>query len=315
VEPIRLRIHASAAARIMRFGMALMVVLGWLALQVADVILSLMLWSEPSFPDVLVMTSPVLLAVPWILWMAAAGGVVEVHPDALVIRHRRVLRRPLTIPRSQVRRVLLDDGSATGRARFATGDPAEPLLWTDPVVRRQHADRPVVGDALLPNLAVVLEEPLVMDAARDSLTALTFGGEVAPPRRSGAARALLFAMEDLHAVRAALVGWPVEMADGAGAVPPEVAEAARRVPREAAAWVVLSALVALLTIAELYALAAASFVLVLVLVAQSVRRRQETADAARQRVRASALSPRDRATALAAIDVNLGRRSTPPPGR
>ena len=308
-------IDSSASARLLRLGTALMVVLGWAALQLADVVMSLMLWTEPNFPEVLVVTSPVLLAVPWIVWMATARGVVEVHPDSLVIRHRRVLRRPLVVPRAQVRRVLLDDGSATGRARFATGDPAEPLLWTDPVVRRQHDDRPIIGDGMLPNLAVELVTPLTMDAARDGLSAVPANCEIGPPRRRGQARALLLAMEDLDAVRRGMAGWPVETPDAARAVPPQVAEAARQVPKDAAALVALCTLTALLLAGGLHALVPFSFALSAVYVVQMVRRRQAAAESAREEVsrRSAFLSPEERATAMAAIDANLRTGSTPPP--
>ena len=159
MEHVSLEISRSGQARFLRLCFALGVVGLWLGLQLADVVLSLMLWSEPNFPEVLVYTSPVLLVVPWILRMALARGRVTVEPDRLTIRHPRVLRRDLVVPREQVARVIVDDGAATGRARFATGDPAEPLLWTDPVVTRQYADRPLIGDALLPNLALVLASP------------------------------------------------------------------------------------------------------------------------------------------------------------
>lgn len=309
-------IDSSASARVLRLGMALMVVLGWAALQLADVILSLMLWSEPNFPEVLLVTSPVLLVVPWIVWMATAQGVVEVHPDSLVIHHRRVLRRPLVVPRAQVRRVLLDDGAATGRARFATGDPAEPLLWTDPVVRRQHDDRPIIGDGLLPNVAIELATPMPMDAARDEITAVPANCEIRPPRRRGQARALLLAMEDLEAVRRGMVGWPVETPDATGAIPPQVAEAARQVPQDAAVMVVLCTVTALFLATGLHALVPFAFGLNVLYVVQMVRRRQAAAEAAREEVRSRAgvLSPQERATAMAAIDANLNTGSKPPPG-
>ena len=316
MEPARLVIDSSASARVMRLGMAVMVVLGWVALQVADVVLSVMFFSEPNFPEVALVTSPVLLAVPWIVAMASARGVVEVHPGSLVVRHRRVLRRPLVIARTDVRRILLDDGSATGRARFATGDPAEPLLWTDPVVRRQHDDRPIIGDSLLPNMAIELHTPLAMDAARDEITAVPANCEITPPRRRGRARALLLAMEDLDAVRRAMVGWPVETPDAAAVIPREVAEAARRVPQDARALVAMSAVTGLLLAAELYALAPFAFGLTMLYVVGMVRRRQAAAQSAREAVgrRSAFLSPEDRATAMAAIDANLRTGSTPPPG-
>lgn len=294
----------------MRVCAALAVVGAWLALQLADVILSLMLWSEPSFPEVLVYTSPMLLVVPWMLYMAFARGVVLVEPDRLVIRHPRVLRRDLVVPRAQVARIIVDDGAATGRARFATGDPEEPLLWTDPVVTRQRPGRPLLGDALLPNVAIVLDEPLAMEAARDVLTFVPVGCEIGPPPRADA-QALLLTMEDLEHVRAAFATWPLDRSDPTMVIPPQVAAGAAQVPRDAAGLVLLSMAGAMLLVMEQYWLLPALFLLSLVFVNDMVKRRAEAAEAAREEVFRRDMSPQDRATALAAIEANLGTRRGP----
>jgi hypothetical protein len=295
----------------MRVCAALGVVGAWLALQLADVILSLMLWSEPSFPDVLVYTSPMLLVVAWLLYLALARGTVTVEPDRLVIRHPRVLRRDLVVPREQVARIIVDDGAATGRARFATGDPAEPLLWTDPVVTRQYVDRPLIGDALLPNVALVLEHPLVMDAARDGITSVPVCDIGPPPRES--ARALLLTLSDLDAVRTALATWPLDRTDPAAVIPPQVAEGAAQVPRDAAGLVVLAMMGSLLLVLELHWLLPVLFIVAFAYVSDMVKRRAKAAEAARAEVRSRGLGPRDEATALAAIDANLGVRNRPFP--
>lgn len=302
-------------ARIARMALAGGIVLGWLSLWLIDVVLSVMFFTEPDH-ELLVLTSPVLLAVPWIVVMANARGRVEVTPEALVIRHLRVLRRPLVVPREQVRRILLDDGEATGRARFATGDPDEPLLWTDPVPTHQLEGRALIGDSLLPNLAVVVDPPMAMDAARDVVTAVPFGREIDPPRRRTRARAILLAVEDLEAAQRALAGWPVERPQLAGVIPAEVPEAAARVPEDAAGLVLLAvvgaATLVLMPLLFPVVLAGQAY-----FVYRMVTRRREAAEAARAEVerRAASLGPVERATALAAIDANLGpRRSFGPPG-
>lgn len=245
--------------------------------------------------------------------MANARGTVLVHHDSIEIRHRRILRHPLIIPRAQVARVLLDDGAATGRARFATGDVTEPLLWTDPVPRRQRADLPLIGDDLLPNTAIVLTAPLAMDAARDWLTAVPVSCELPPPRRHGQARALLLTMDGLEAVRMALVSWPVEQPDVLHAIPDQVAAAAARVPRDAGVAVVLAVVGAVCMTVNPYLLLPIWFAVSLLFAATMVKRRQATAEAARADVaqRAPTMTPEAQATALAAIDANLGASQAP----
>lgn len=306
MEPARLPIRASARGRLLRLGMAFAVIALWAGLQLADIVLSLMLWSEPNFPEVALLTSPMLLAVPWMLGMAFARGHLEVRPDALVVHHRRVLRHPLVIPRDQVRRVLIDDGSATGRARFPTGDPAEPLVWTDPVVRRQRPGRAIIGDDLLPDLAIELHEPIGLDAARGSLGAVSASAEIPPPPRGTRARWLLLAMEDLEAARTALVGYRVELPPE-GVVPPQVAEAARRVPQDAAMLLTIATIGAGFLVLGEPVLWGGWMALGFVWVASMTRRRQAAARDARADLerRAAGLSPEDRATAGAAVDANL----------
>ncbi len=301
-------------ARLARAGLLVAV---WLGLGLVSVVLSLMLWTEPS-AIVLLIGSPMLLPVPWIVVRANARGQIRVFRDAVEIRHRRVLRRPLIVPRAQVERVLLDDGSATGRARFPTGDEREPLLWTDAIPSRQHDDRPLIGDSVLPNLALVLREPLPMDAARGRLAAVADGCEMAPPRPEGHARALLLAMDDLDAAAVAFAGWPIERPDVRHVIPPEVAEAAARAPKDANLFLALAAVGAMLVTAKLFVLVPVWFAVSAVVLHRMIGRRRQAGDTARADVarRAASLSPADRAAALAAIDTNLGSAAEsfgPPP--
>jgi hypothetical protein len=305
-EPVALPIRRLGRARLTRWLMALSVVAGWLALFVADAIFSLMLFSGPH-PEILLWTSPMLLAVPWILSGLGQGRLL-VRPDALEVRYSRLLKRPLVIPRALVARVLLDDGSATGRARFATGDPAAPLLWTDPVPLRQRDDLPLIGDAELPNLAVVLHEPLPLAAFRGPPTAITATGEMPPPRPGREARGLVFAVEDLEAARLALAGWPVEQPDVAAVIPAEVADSAARVPGDAAVFVALACLGALTLVTSLYFLFPVWVGLSMWWAVVMVRRRQRAEAAARAAVGDRLMTPAERATATAAIDANFRSR-------
>lgn len=311
-----LRMRRLERARFARLATAALAVLLWLGLGLVDLVLSAMFFSDPS-PEILLFSSPLLLAAPWIAWMANARGRVEIRHDALVISHRRILRRPIVVPRQQVQRILLDDGAATGRARFATGDVHEPLLWTDPVPRRQRADRPLIGDGVLPNVAVMLHQPLPMDAVRDPITAVALGHDLDPPRRGTQARALLLSMEDLEAVRLALAGWPVEQSDAAAVIPPQVAAAAARVNADALLFVLLSAGFALLAAKSLLIVLPFWLGLSLYLVYRMQVRRVTAATEARAELdrRAATMSPAERATAHAAIEANLGTRSFGPPGR
>ena len=146
----------------------------------------------------IVHTSTVLLVVPWLAYLALGRGTVTVEPGRLVIRHPRVLRRDLVVPRDGWRAIIVDDGAATGRA--------------------------------------LCHE---RTAARDAGIA------------AAGARAALAAARPVHR-RAAYVN-------------------------------------------------------------DMVKRRAEAAEAARAEVRSRGLSPRDEATALAAIDANLGVRRRPFP--
>lgn len=287
--------------------------LSWVALVLLDVFLSAMFFSSPS-PSLWLVTSPLLLAAAWVAWMAGRRGTVEVHHDRLVIDHPRVLRRPLSVGRDQVARVLLDDGSATGGARFFTGDEREPLLWTDPVPRRQYPDRPLIGDALLPNVAIVLAWPLPIDVARDPYTATPAPGDVPPPLK-GDARALMFALDDVESARTAFSGWNVQDARAATVVPPHVAAAAARVPVDATLLLVLATLVAVVTLDNHLVGYLIWFPLALALVLRVQRRRQAQGAAARADVerRASRMTPAERAAAHAAIDANLGPRPSQGP--
>src|SRR5688572_20309716 len=94
-EPIVLPLRHRASARMSRTLGAVGVVIGWLALFVGDLILSVMLFSSPH-PEILLYTSPLLLAVPVILAGLRPGQLV-VHHDALELRYPRMLRRPLVL--------------------------------------------------------------------------------------------------------------------------------------------------------------------------------------------------------------------------
>lgn len=304
MEPTRLTIARSSREHAARLSMAGLAVIAWVCLVMLDVFLSAMFFSSPS-PGMWLVTSPLLAAAAWIAWVTSRRGEVEVHHDRLVIRHPRVLRRPLVVPREQVARVLLDDGAATGGARFFTGDEREPLLWTDPLPRRQHADRPLIGDGIVPNVAVVLARPLAITGARDPLTAAPAPGDVPPPR-PGEARALLLALEDLPAARFAFAGWNVQEAGAAQVIPPQVAAAAARVPVDAATLLLLAAFAAALTIENQLIGYVIWVPAALALVMRMQRRRQRQAAEARADVAGRPMTPAQRAAALAAIDANLG---------
>jgi hypothetical protein len=306
-------ITRSAHGTLLRYLTAAGVVLGWLGLAVLDAVLSLIFWTEPN-PAILIYTAPVLAVVPWILKMAAAKGSMVVYPDHLEIRHGRLLKRPIFLERAQVSRVLIDDGSTTGRARFPTGDVNEPLLWTDPVPRRQHADRPLIGDGSLPNLAIVLTAPLRMSMARSSLAALAMPGEIPPPRRDGLARALLLPMAELDPVRIALAGWPTEEAAARGhMIPEQVAASAERVGQEAAVMVTLAMATAMLLLFQ-PELAVFTFIASLFFIWRTVSARRRAETEARAFVSGRiAWDSADGATALAAIDANFGNSGSHPP--
>jgi hypothetical protein len=314
--PKPLAISRYGLGRLSRLLSAAGVVLCWLSFAVVDAVLSLMLWSEPHPETILIYTSPMLAVIPWILRMAGARGQVIVYYDFIEIRHSRVLREPIFLHRDHVSRILIDDGATTGLARFPTGDPNEPLLWTDRVVRKQHPDRPLIGDGILPNLAIVLKAPLPMTMARSSLTALSMGCELPPPKRSGRARALLLAMEDLNPVRIALGGWPAEEASERGhAIPPQVAAAAAHVNTDAAILATLSAGTGILTLVNPL-VASIPFLGSLFFAFRMVRRRQRAEEQARSEIagRIELGSSDERATALAAINANFGdARSEGPP--
>lgn len=316
MPPTRLLVARSERARLGRLGLAAGAVISWVVLVAADLFLSVMFFSDPD-PWVAILTSPLLLLAPYLASMAGARGAVEVHADSLVIRHPRVLRRPLVVPRTQVARVIIDDGEATGRARFATGDPQEPLLWTSGEPTRQRADRPLIGDSLLPNLAIVLERPLSMEAARDAFTAVPFTREIDPPPRHGLAEVLMLTLEDADGARRALAGWPVQEPVAPHVVPQQVAAAAARVPQDATTVLIVAAVIAAVTIEH----QAIGFLIwlpiALLMVQRMARRRGEQAAAARADLarRAPSLTAAERVTAAAAIEANLGGpTSQGPPG-
>ncbi len=310
-EPVVVPLRHLARARASRTLAAVGVVAAWLALFLAELILSVMFFSEPH-PEILLYTSPMLLAVPVILGGLRRGRLL-VHHDVLALHYPRMLRRPLVLDRLHVERVLLDDGSATGRARFATGDPSRPLLWTEAVALRQHDRRPLFGDQDLPNLAIVLRTPIPLDAARNPWVTITMAGEMEPPRPSGEADAILLTVESLEDARLALTGWQVEQPDVSGVIPAEVAVAARRVPQDAAIFVVLAFLGAIGLVGGMWPLFPLFMGLSMWWAVGMVRRRQAQEAAARAALDDRLMSPADRATATAAIDANF-RRSVGPPG-
>ena len=315
-DPVSLPIRRSWPALLMRLGLAAGVVVAWLAIWVLEHLMSFIFWTEPD-GGVLLTFAPMLLAVPWLLYMALARGTVRVHHDALEIRHPRILRRPLTVPRTQVKRVQLDDGAATGCARFPTGDPGEPLLWTDRMPRRQRGDRALLGDAVLPNLAIELHTPLEMDAARDPITSIPVERDMAPPRRSTPARVLMVALEDLEGARSAFAGWPLERPDLAAVIPPQVAAANARIPQDAAGFVLVATFGAVLLTLELYPLLVVWAGVAFWFVKDVVQRRQEAAAAAREDLdrRAASMTASAVVRSLAVIDANLGTgASQGPPG-
>lgn len=303
--PKQLAISRSLPARLSRLMLAGGVILCWLSLGVMDLVFSVMFFSEPH-PEILLYASPMLAVVPWILGMASARGRVVVHADHLEIRHRRVLKRAIFLHRHEVRRILIDDGAITGRARFPTGDKNEPLLWTDPVPRKQHGDRPLIGDAILPNLAIVPVVPLRMTMARGALAAIPV--DIDPPPRGADARALLLSMENLEAVRAALADWPVSEPDVlADAIPSEVADAATRVEADASIMVAFATATGL-TVVAAPMLAPIPFAASLYFVWRMMKRRHEAEARARAEVAGrTGWETAERTTAVAAIDANFGR--------
>ena len=269
-----LAISQSAHGTLRRYFAAVGVVLAWLSLALMDAVLSLMFWTEPN-PEILLYTAPMLAVVPWILQMAGARGRVVISLDHIEIRHRRMLKRAIFLDRPQVSRVLLNEDSTEGWAGLETGNVDVSPLWTHPSPRKQHADSPLLGDGVPPNVAIVLARPLSMSMARSSLASLTMSRELPPPRRDGQARVLLLAMEDLAAVRVALADWPTEAVAG-GAAPERVAAAAR-LGREAAVITMLVTATAMLLMID-PALAVVPFFIALLVVLTGARRRRQMAD-------------------------------------
>jgi hypothetical protein len=135
------------------------------------------------------------------LRLELAKGAVDVAVDELAI-NRAPLTTALRLPRAQVARVIVDDGTSAGEARFPTGDSAEPFLWParSPRLRRQDAPRP--------NVALVLSTPLAVGNARHE--SVTFDVAAPLPFMKSRASVIFLAVEDPEAAARALGAWRVE---------------------------------------------------------------------------------------------------------
>lgn len=246
--------------------------------------------------------------------MALARGSVEIDASQLVVRHRRVLRRPLRIARSEVRAVALDEGWS-GNARFPSTDPAQPFLWTDRRPVRQDRRRPLLGDAKLPNVALILDPPQVIRQARDPITALPTPRDPGPPSRRVPAEIIFLTLADTADVRTALAGWPLEDALEREPLPEAVCEPAQPAPQILVAFGVTAVVNLALLAGGLWWLMPLVILAATPLVARGVRRNQRHAERA---LRAAADDPHARAAAQAnhpgAAPTPIWRSHPPPPG-
>lgn len=259
-------------------------------------VISLMLWtSGPQLADLLWLIVACLLLAAWICHMALARGSVEIAASQLVVRHRRVLRRPLRIARSDVRAVALDEGWS-GNARFPTTDPAEPFLWTGRRPVRRDRRRPLLGDAQLPNVALILDPPQVIRQARDPITALSTPRDPGPPSRRVPAEIIFLTLADTTDARAALAGWPLEDALTREALPDAVRQPARPAPEILAAFAVTAVVNLALLASGLWWLMPLVILAATPLVAHGVRHNQRRAARA---FRAAGDDPHARAAAHA----------------
>jgi hypothetical protein len=221
-------------------------------------------------------TMLVLAAVcAWAAWIFAIPGVtrnayIELGPDALLVRHPGLFKHPFSVPRDGIKAASIDPRPwrwrwVGNKGRFHLGNgsvpaspPAEvgaPVRWaglggTGEVPEWLFS---VVGGSPfpllsnvddVPNVAILLTEPIRLRAVRRGLRPFATKNPVHVPLQARQVRGLLLKLKDIDAAAGALTAWtsvrPLTMDDVLAVEPDETyKKRAKKRHRVANVWLAI----------------------------------------------------------------------------